>query len=267
MALILLPDGLTCNMKEIFTGIKDIIGANIPYIGGTSGDNWKFSKTYQYYNNQVLSDAMSAVLISGNAKIEAGVSHGCVPIGLEKKITKAEGSRIYEIDGKPAYKVLTEYLAPGEADDFAKAMAYFAIGEPISKKIGGLYDKYMVRACMSRDEKDNSVTIPTEMPVESTIQLMRRDPEILIKRAKEAAEKIKQKIGGKKPKFILHFDCAGRGKILFGTEEETQKPIEAMQKVLGRDIPWLGFFTFGEITPVNNINYLHNYTAVLCVIY
>jgi len=267
VALILLPDGLTCNMKQVFAGLEGVIGTDIPFIGGTSGDNWKFTKTYQYHNDEVLTDAMSAVLISGNAKVEVGVSHGCIPIGLEKEITKAEGNRIYEIDNKPAYEVLTEYLAPGEAKDFGKAMAYFAIGEPVPEEISDVYDKYMVRACMSRDEKDSSVTIPTEMPTGTKMQLMRRDAESLIKRAKEAAEQIKQKLGGKKPKFVLHFDCAGRGKILFGSEEKAKKPVDAMQETLGKDIPWAGLFTFGEISPVKNKNYLHNYTAVLCVIY
>ena len=59
-ALILFPDGLTCNMKQIFERIENTCKKPIPIIGGTSGDNWKFSKTYQYHNDKVLSDALSA---------------------------------------------------------------------------------------------------------------------------------------------------------------------------------------------------------------
>ncbi|MFC1663549.1 FIST signal transduction protein [Patescibacteria group bacterium] len=267
IAIIMLPDGLTCNMKKIFEGIEGVVNIPIPLIGGSSGDNWKFVKTYQYHNNKVLSDAISCVLISGKAKIEIGISHGCVPIGLDKTITKTEGNRIFEIDNKPAYKVLTEYLSPEEAEDFAKAMVYFAIGEPTPKEIEDVYDKYMIRACMSRDEKDNSVTIPTEIPVGSKIRMMRRDPDMLIQKAEAAAKKIKSKLGKNIPKLVFHFDCAGRGKVLFGTEKETRKPITAMQSVLGKDIPWIGLNTFGEIAPVKDKNYLHNYTAIVCVIY
>ena len=46
-----------------------------------------------------------------------------------------------------------------------------------------------------------------------------------------------------------------------------EKGIDVIQDVFGKDIPWLGFFCFGEIAPIKGINYFHNQTVALCVIY
>jgi len=70
--------------------------------------------------------------------------------------------------------------------------------------------------------------------------------------AKEMAEKINAKLNDKQPIAILHVDCAARGKMFFG-DEVKQKGIDVMQDVLGKDIPWLGFYSYGEISPIKGI--------------
>jgi hypothetical protein len=40
-----------------------------------------------------------------------------------------------------------------------------------------------------------------------------------------------------------------------------------MQEILGRDLPWLGFHTYGEIAQLGGTTYYHNYTVVLLALY
>src|SRR5665647_703317 len=72
-------------------------------------------------------------------------------------------------------------------------------------------------------------------------------------------------LGDRKPSAVLQFDCAARGKTLFGPEVK-EMGIDAIQDVLGKDIPWVGFYTYGELAPIGGKNYAHTATVALCVI-
>jgi hypothetical protein len=40
-----------------------------------------------------------------------------------------------------------------------------------------------------------------------------------------------------------------------------------MHRVFGETVPWFGMNTYGEIGPIDQQLYFHNYTAVLCALY
>ena len=44
-------------------------------------------------------------------------------------------------------------------------------------------------------------------------------------------------------------------------------PLSFIQKEIGRDIPWMGFYTYGEIGPITTYNCFHNFTSVVSAIY
>ena len=72
--------------------------------------------------------------------------------------------------------------------------------------------------------------------------------------------------GGRAPAFVLQFDCAGRGRILFGACAAAEIVVP-LRKTLGPATPWLGFHTYGEIAPIAGRPYYHNYTVALCAVY
>ncbi len=71
---------------------------------------------------------------------------------------------------------------------------------------------------------------------------------------------------GRAPELVLQFDCAGRGRILWGgcAADEIVAPL---RKTLGATTPWIGFHTYGEIAPIGGRPYYHNYTVALCAFY
>ncbi|MBN2763065.1 MAG: hypothetical protein JXR41_08250, partial [Bacteroidales bacterium] len=71
--LMMFLDGLTPNVKEFFTGIDACVTKPLLFCGGLALDNFAYGKTYQYYNDQVLTDAASCVLIAGNCNIQLAV--------------------------------------------------------------------------------------------------------------------------------------------------------------------------------------------------
>lgn len=71
---------------------------------------------------------------------------------------------------------------------------------------------------------------------------------------------------GRRPDLVLQFDCAGRGRILWGGCA-AQEIVAPLRRTLGETTPWIGFHTYGEIAPIGDRPYYHNYTVALCAFY
>jgi small ligand-binding sensory domain FIST len=95
--------------------------------------------------------------------------------------------------------------------------------------------------------------------------MMRRDPEKMAAGIEELVARVKGSLGGKRPAAVLQMECLARGKHMF-REEEKMTFLEKIQGPFTREIPWIGFFCSGEIAPVRDLNFMHNYTTVLSVI-
>ena len=69
-----------------------------------------------------------------------------------------------------------------------------------------------------------------------------------VEAAQEAAEKLMKdfEAQGSAPKFVLMFNCIAREK-LFG--EAANDEIQAVMEIIGKDVPLLGFYTYGEQAP------------------
>lgn len=266
VALILLPDGLSCNFDRLEQGLARSALASqapsLPLFGGTSGDAWEFRQTYQYFNGEVFSDSVSAVLVSGEGGMAYAVNHGCVPVGGARTITRAEGNVIYEIDGRPTLDVLREYADWGDRDDWQKTIVNLAIGFEAPRELAQHYDELIIRFIPQKDDARGSISIPTEVKAGTRIWMTRRDHEKVSRGLKKLASEIREQLGGKRPDAVFHFDCGGRGKVIFRLDEREQL-LKQLQNDIGPDIPWIGFHSYGEIGPVGGHNLFHNYTAVI----
>jgi len=273
LALFLFPDGLTVNFDRLLAGLEGQLNLDhlLPLVGGTAGAIVGMSPaTYQYTNDHVVSDGVAWALLSGQAQIAWAVNHGCVPVGVEHKVTRSEGNIIYEMDGRPILDVLRDYLTDDEIEDRAKVSMTFALGLEAPGYMQD-HDEYVIRALVAIGEDDATgfldyIGIPTEVSEGTSIWMARRDYEKLAKGVDRVAEEIKTQLGDKPPRLVFQFDCAGRGKA-FLREHQKLRLLETLRGRIGPDVPWLGFYTFGEIAPVGGHNCFHNYTVVLTVIY
>ena len=49
--------------------------------------------------------------------------------------------------------------------------------------------------------------------------------------------------------------------------DDVHKGMAMVQAEFEDTVPWMGSFTFGEISPIEGKNYFHNFTATLAVFY
>ena len=266
VGLWVMPDGINGDCTEFLDELREVLDVPV-VLGGTAADGMRFQQTWQYCDDDIESDSIAALLISGEGSLEYAVSHGCRPIGLERKITSADGSWIRKIDGEPAWSVFREYLG-GEPEDLnADGIVHLCVGQPLDKDEASGYAPYIIRTPIQLQKDDGSMYFPGGgMHDGQSIRLTRRDPDQIKASARECATAIAGRQDDRKPALVVQFDCAGRGSILFGASAASEI-IHPLQEALGSSTPWIGFHTYGEIAPINGKPYYHNYTVVLCALY
>jgi hypothetical protein len=267
LALFVLADGLTLNFDRFVAGLEKELNLDkqLPLLGGTAADNWEFKRTYQYCNDEVVSDGVAWALLSGQARIAWAVNHGCIPIGVKRQVTRCQGNVIYEIDNQPVLDVIKEYLVGDEIHNWQEAVINLCLGFAAPSDMKD-YDEFLIRFIPSKDDASGSLTIQTEVTEGTDIWMTRRDQEKITEGINRLASTINEQIGDNPAKLVFQFDCCGRGKVVFREQQKTEL-LQILQKQVAPNAPWIGFFTLGEIGPVGDRNCFHNYTAVLTAIY
>jgi hypothetical protein len=263
VGLFVFPDGTTVNFDEFFAGLEGDLPSDrfLPIWGGGAGDNLALVQTYQYCDDEIASDGVAYALLSGETQPASTIGIGYLPIGGERKVTRSQGNVIYEIDGKSAVEVLQEYLPDSAlAEDWRR----YAISCVLCLRAPSYMkdEEYVVRTILSLDATDGSAIVQTEVPEGTSVWMTSKDQEKFTTGLDRMAGQIKQDLGGNQPKLVLHFDCVSRGKLMF-RDQEKMRLLRQFRQAVGPEAPWAGFYTFGEIGPVEKHNCYHNYTGVV----
>src|SRR5215203_5098083 len=272
IGLFVFPDGLydlvvaTNALGNFFAGLEENLPSErfLPLWGGGANATFNMaSPPYQYCDDEVISDGVSYALLSGKAQAGWAISHGCIPIGGERIVTRSKGNVIYEIDGKPAMEVLKEYL-PEQALAEDRDWMRYAISLALCYKAPSYMkdEEYVVRGMPAVSMADGSITVQTEVSEGTSVWLSSRDKEKVSNGFDRMAQQIKEQLGGEKPKLVLQFECATRGKMMFREQEKLQL-LKRFRQSLDPDAPWVGFYAVGEIGPVEKHNDRHLYTSVV----
>lgn len=262
------PDGLQGNCSRFLEELQERLPVpDLALAGGAAGDVMPFERTWQYGGDRVASSGVSALIVRGRGRMETAVSHGCAPIGLERTVTRAEDGWVHEIDGRPAWSIFKEYLDGDPEDLNAEGIVHLCLGLRLDEEAAREYSPYIIRAPLRLDRSTGALYFPGG-GIESgqRIQLTRRDPERIREGARACAAGIRARASGHTPAAVFQFDCAGRGRVLFGSRT-AREIVTPMQEVLGRETPWIGFHSFGEIAPIAGRFFYHNYTVSLCALF
>jgi hypothetical protein len=267
IGLFVFPDGMIDNLDPFFAGLEENLPSErfLPLWGGGAGNDLNLEEpTYQYCDDEVVSDGVSYALLLGKAQAGWAVSHGLIPIGGERKVTRSEGNVIYEIDGKPAAEVLREYLPEGAlADD--RAWMRYAMSLALSFKAPSYIkdEEYVVRGVPKVRMADGSIIVQgPEVQEGASVWFSSRDREKIATGFDRMARQIKEQLGGEKPNLVFQFECLTRGELMFREQEKLQL-LKRFRQSVGPDVPWAGFYAIGEIGPVEEHNDRHLWTSVV----
>jgi hypothetical protein len=263
IGMFVFPDALTVNFNRFVSGLETDLSSDrfLPLWGGAAADNFARQQTYQYFDDEVVSDGVAYALLSGEAQAAWAISHDCIPIGSERKVTRCQGNVIQEIGGKPVLEVIEEYIAdPDLVGDWQR----YALTLALCFKAPEYFEdeEYTVQAIPRINDANGSVTVQTDVQEGTSVWFSSRDKQKITTGLDRIAAQIKEQLEGAQPKLVFHFDCCSRGKMMFRDQEKVQL-LKRFRQSVGPDAPWAGFYTYGEIGPVAEHNLRHLYTAVV----
>ena len=265
--LVMLPDGLAGDGLKIIKGAQQVLGEDFEIVGGSLGDEDKFKQTFQYFNGKAYNDVVVGVLICSNKITTAsGVRSGWESVGPRFRCTSSKVNVVYKFGDKTALEVYTEFLGQERAKKLPAIGLEYPIGMVDEKaKIEG-YDYFQIRCPLAVNKDDGSITFAASIPEGKEVTLTYSSRNSIIRGSTLAAKQVQKTLGKSKPKLVLMFSCVAR-KMVLG--RRTNEEINSVRKVIGRNVPVFGFYTYGEIGPIDKrIRSLkstrwHNETVVL----
>jgi hypothetical protein len=256
----LLSDGLNVNGSELVRGLGTILPASVVVTGGLAGDGPRFARTWTLTGDGPRTNLVSAVGIYGaSARIGHGSRGGWDIFGLERKVTRSKGNVLYELDGKPALALYKEYLGERSAGLPATALLF-----PLALRPSRDSDLNVVRTVLAIDERTQSMTFAGDIPEGSLARLMRANFDRVIQGAGDAGVAAGKTLHAAGPVLAVAISCVGRRLVL---GERTEEEIEAVKDVLPPGAAQIGFYSYGEISPLGFGSCdLHNQTMTLTTI-
>jgi len=263
--VLLFAEGLTLNCAQVLAGLRETLGLPCAVVGAAAADAFTFDRTFQYCDGEAASNAVAAVVLSGDLRAEIEVSHGCDAIGLEQTITRAEGGWVHEIGGQPAWTFFKDYLDDDSAGLDALKIAFLCLAERLPSSLHDEYGEFIIRVPLELNAATGALFFAGDLRTGARVHLALRNAGHICARAVESAGRILSRRSDR-PALMLQFDCVGRGQLLF-SDRTTEQLIDPVQRLFGKELPWLGLHTYGEIAPIGGQAYFHNFTVALCALY
>lgn len=170
---------------------------------------------------------------------------GWKPLGRAFQVTRARGSILYELDGRPAYEAYNKYLNIQNNEHFFNNTLEF----PFFYQLHGIN---ILRAPIASNP-DGSLTMTSDMTENVSAKIAYGDPRTILECVRHEAQTIRNF----HPEAIQIFSCAAR-RTFWGKEEVSKEtlPFHSMA-------PTSGFYTSGEFLRTDGHVNQHNVTLVV----
>ena len=242
--------------------LEGSIPESISIAGGGFLADMMLSTCYQIVDNEIMTQHVIGILISGECSMDTAILNGCQPCSDYVTITKTHGPLVMEIENMPALDMIDELLGPGHGINVKDFAMNLTLGVNKGDKFSEFRESdYANRLTLAVDEPSKSlVMFEPDLQQGSEVQLMRRsmDPQYVGK----VIGDMKSRLGNSKPVLAFYINCGGRAKPFSGVEFEDA---EEVRKALG-DIPYAGFYSGVEIAKVGNALQPLDWTGVMCLI-
>jgi hypothetical protein len=260
-AILVFGPGVEINGSALVEGIAGKVGDAVPITGGLAGDGGAFTRTFTLGPDGVSDRAVVAIGLSGDAlRFGHGSFGGWEPFGPARKVTKAVGNVLYELDGEPALEIYKRYLGDLAADLPASGLLFpFAMLGDDHTAVG------LIRTILGIDEAAGSLTLAGAIDPDGYLKLMHASTDSLVNGAEAAAEAAAAMLRQGGESLAILVSCVGRKLVMGGHVDDE---VEAVADVFGSGALLTGFYSYGEISPFTpgSACQLHNQTMTITCI-
>jgi hypothetical protein len=270
-SLLVFPNGMGGDGLKVLEGLQLGLGKDFEITGGCLGDDERFASTFQYYNGAVYKDAIVGLMVvkKKGYRTGIGVRSGFTSIGNSFFCTSSEGNVVKEFEHANALELYKDFLGEERAARLPAVCLEYPFGIIDRNPVDNEEHLFQLRCGLSVDHEKGTISLAASIPEGSEVTLTTASRGDIINGAKEAAEQAKMSLGGATPQAIIMFSCVGR-KLVLG--RRIQEEVDAVRECIGKDVPLIGFYTYGEIGPIDNTKKelsavkFHNETVVLWVL-
>ncbi len=260
-AIFVLSDGLNVNGSQLTSGINSTLNPGTIVTGGLGGDCDRFESTWVVIDGEAKSNYVTAVGLYGeNIHIGHGFKGGWDKFGIQRVVTRSHNNILYELDNQPALDIYKKYLG-----DKAKELPASGLLFPLELQEDINSDKKTVRTILAIDEKERSITFAGDIPEGSSVSLMKANHDRLIDGAFNASKSVNLDDYNNEPLLCIAISCIGRKLVL---KQRVEDELEATLQNLPSDTKQIGFYSYGEISPITSGGCdLHNQTMTLTLLW
>lgn len=265
-----MASGIDIANDECIRAIEDVLGKQVTIFGATSADNMRGITSYQLFDGQVHEHSAWMVgFADPTLRVVTGASHGFLAVGEPLVVTKADGNRIIELNGRPAWSVYTESLGIESDADCGQTIPIGALAERLSEAEAVEYGNPHVLRVVTSREADGTMLYATTIREGTQLWLTVRDEEKIFADMNRLTTRLTEQGGNARPVAVFHADCLARGRHMFNRilKEELVSRMQAPFAVDGEIPPWIGIYGFGEFARLGGRNEYHNYTSAIYAIY
>lgn len=268
LALVLvLSDGSSVNGTRLVDGLGAALGPAVPIVGGLAGDGARFQTTLVGLDGPAQPGQVVAIGLYGRElRHGAAAVGGWDAFGPPRRVTRASGNVLHELDGRPALDLYEHYL--GEE---AEGLPGSALIYPLRIWQPDRPDTDLVRTVLAIDREARSMTFAGDIPEGWSAQLMRGNHDRLVAGAEQAAGTALAGLPAAdgSDTLALLVSCVGR-RLLMGqrTADEVESVQQAVQAQLGERARCIGFYSYGELAPraASGVCELHNQTMTVTLL-
>lgn len=265
-----MASGIDIANDECIAAIEEVLGPEVTIFGATSADNMSGQTSYQIFGGDVFEHSAWMVgFADPTLEVITAASHGFVAVGEPLVVTKADGHRIFELNGKPAWEEYTSHLGLDPGSQCRHTIPVGALAEELDSERAAEYgNPHILRVVTSREE-DGTMHYATTVGEGTRLWLTVRDEPRIFEDLDRMTSRIVALAGDRTPVAVFHADCLARGRHLFNRilKEELVSRMQAPFMDAGQAPPWIGIYGFGEFARLGGRNEFHNYTTAIYAVY
>jgi hypothetical protein len=256
--ILVFGQGVNINGSALIQGLAAAAGDGVIISGGLAGDGGAFQQTWVLTGQGISDRQVVAVGFYGDGvRVGYGSFGGWQPFGPARKVTRAEGNILYELDGEPALDIYKRYLG-----EYADGLPASGLLFPLSMLGEDHREVGLIRTILGVDEAKKSLILAGDVVEHGYMQLMHASTDALVDGAITAAETARGRLSGALPGLTLLVSCVGR-KLVMGARVDEE--VEAVVEAFGNAGSVAGFYSYGEISPflATTECRLHNQTMTI----
>ncbi len=266
-----LASGIDIANDKAIAGIESVFGPEVTIFGATSSDNMRGMVSFQVVDDKVFEHGAWAVgFADPSLEVDTQATHGFLAVGEPMVVTRAEGTRILELNGRPAWQEYTSRLGlDPEKATCGDSIPVGALAEELPAALAEEYGNPHLLRVVTQCDAAGAMDYATTIREGTRLWLTVRDEERIFADMDRMMAAMVERAGGRKPVAVFHADCLARGRYLFHRVMK-EELVGRMQFPLSADgvvPPWLGMYGFGEFARLGGLNTYHNYTTAIYAIY